>query len=163
MNIQDFKTWKFCTFFYFCGSFFPSWIRIQQLKLMRIRIRLRNPAAPPLFWTFPGTFYLITNDQSNLRDLKRWAYVCVQGGGFSSVLRPSDLYPVEPVVLRHRPRSQISNRSNISHRLFKMEFFWFVASIEPFRAKPNTVAICLNFFVELVVKNLYKVKENLQN
>ncbi len=29
------------TFFYICGSFLPSWIRIQQLKLMRIRIH--NP------------------------------------------------------------------------------------------------------------------------
>jgi hypothetical protein len=37
-NIQHFKTWNFLTFFYFSGSFFPSWIRIriQQLKLMRI-------------------------------------------------------------------------------------------------------------------------------
>ncbi len=49
-NIQYLKTWKFWTFFYFCGSFLPSWIRvrIQQLKLMRIRIRIRirirNPA-----------------------------------------------------------------------------------------------------------------------
>ncbi len=28
-NIQHFKTWKFCTFFYFCASFLPSWIRIR--------------------------------------------------------------------------------------------------------------------------------------
>ncbi len=37
-NIQHFKRWKFCPFFYFLGSFLPSWIRIriQQLKLMRI-------------------------------------------------------------------------------------------------------------------------------
>ncbi len=46
-NIQHFKTWKFFTFFCFCGSFLPSWIRIriQELKLMRIRIRIRisNP------------------------------------------------------------------------------------------------------------------------
>ncbi len=28
-NIQHFKTWKFFTFFYFCGSFLPSWIRIR--------------------------------------------------------------------------------------------------------------------------------------
>jgi hypothetical protein len=27
---------KFMIFFYFCGSFLPFWIRIQQLKLMRI-------------------------------------------------------------------------------------------------------------------------------
>ncbi len=26
-NIKYFKTWKFCAFFYFCGSFLPSWIR----------------------------------------------------------------------------------------------------------------------------------------
>ncbi len=55
-NIQHFKTWKFCTFFYFLGNFCPPrsgsgsaiWMRIpiQQLKLMRIRIR--NPAAPLL-------------------------------------------------------------------------------------------------------------------
>ena len=31
-NIQDFKTWKFCTFFYFCGQFFPSWSRIRNLN-----------------------------------------------------------------------------------------------------------------------------------
>ncbi len=35
-NIQHFKTWNFFTFPYFCGSFLPSWIRIQRLKLMRI-------------------------------------------------------------------------------------------------------------------------------
>ncbi len=42
-NIQYLKTWKFWTFFYFCESFLPSWIRIriQQLKLMRIRMRIR--------------------------------------------------------------------------------------------------------------------------
>jgi hypothetical protein len=35
---------KFCTFFYFCGSFLPSWIRIQiqQLKEMDIRIQIHN-------------------------------------------------------------------------------------------------------------------------
>ncbi len=27
-NIQHFKTWSFIIFFYFCGSFLPSWIRI---------------------------------------------------------------------------------------------------------------------------------------
>ncbi len=32
---------KFFTFFYICGSFLPSWIRIQQFKLMRILIH--NP------------------------------------------------------------------------------------------------------------------------
>ncbi len=32
-NIQHFKTWKFCTFFYFCGSFLPSWIRIRTHNL----------------------------------------------------------------------------------------------------------------------------------
>ncbi len=44
-NIQNFKTWKFFTFFFICRSFLPSWIRIriQQLKLMRIRIRIHNP------------------------------------------------------------------------------------------------------------------------
>ncbi len=30
------KSMKILDFFYFCGSFLPSWIRIQQLKLMRI-------------------------------------------------------------------------------------------------------------------------------
>jgi hypothetical protein len=30
------KNMKILDFFYFCGSFLPSWIRIQQLKLMRI-------------------------------------------------------------------------------------------------------------------------------
>ncbi len=36
-NIQYFKTWKFWIFFYFCGSFLPSWIRI----------RIRNLNADP--------------------------------------------------------------------------------------------------------------------
>jgi hypothetical protein len=36
-NIQHFKAWKFWTFFYFCGSFLPSWIRI----------RIRNLNADP--------------------------------------------------------------------------------------------------------------------
>ncbi len=36
-NIQYLKTWKFWTFFYFCGSFLPSWIRI----------RIRNMNADP--------------------------------------------------------------------------------------------------------------------
>ncbi len=40
-NIQHFKTWEFFTFFFICGPFLPSWIRIQHLKLMRIRIH--NP------------------------------------------------------------------------------------------------------------------------
>ncbi len=41
-NIQYFKTWKFFTFLYFCGSFLPFLIqiRIQQLKLMRIHADL---------------------------------------------------------------------------------------------------------------------------
>ncbi len=28
-HIQHFKTWNLLTFFYFCGSFLPSWIRIR--------------------------------------------------------------------------------------------------------------------------------------
>ena len=36
-NIQYLKTWKFWTFFNFCGSFLPSWIRI----------RIRNLNADP--------------------------------------------------------------------------------------------------------------------
>ncbi len=31
-NIQHFKTWKLCIFFYFYGSFLPSWIRIRNLN-----------------------------------------------------------------------------------------------------------------------------------
>ncbi len=31
-NIQYLKTWKFWTFFYVCGSFLPSWIRIRNLN-----------------------------------------------------------------------------------------------------------------------------------
>jgi hypothetical protein len=31
-NIQYLKTWKFWTFFYFCGSFLSSWIRIRNLN-----------------------------------------------------------------------------------------------------------------------------------
>ncbi len=51
--IQHFKTWQFCTFFYFCGSFLPSWIRIRipnpdpdpqtRLNTDPIRIRIHNP------------------------------------------------------------------------------------------------------------------------
>ncbi len=32
-NIQHFKTWNFFLFFYFRGSFLPSWIRIQPTKI----------------------------------------------------------------------------------------------------------------------------------
>ncbi len=39
-NIKHFKTWKFCTFFYFCGSLLPSWIRI--------RIRIYGTSNPNL-------------------------------------------------------------------------------------------------------------------
>ncbi len=50
----------FFTFFYFCRSLLPSWIRIQQLKLTLIRIR--NPVRNtdklfhrvPRGWHFPG-------------------------------------------------------------------------------------------------------------
>jgi hypothetical protein len=45
-NIQHFKTWKFCTFFYFCGSFSPSWIRI------RIRNLNADPDPDPKPWFF---------------------------------------------------------------------------------------------------------------
>ncbi len=49
--IQHFKTWTFTTFFLHCGSFLPSWIRIQilnpdpqtRLSPDPIRIRIRNP------------------------------------------------------------------------------------------------------------------------
>ncbi len=49
-NIQHFKTWKFFAFFYICGSFLSSWIRIrnQQLKLMGIHpdpFGIQNPAT----------------------------------------------------------------------------------------------------------------------
>ncbi len=49
-KIQHFKTWKFFTFFYVCRSFLPSWIRIQKLKLMRIRLRIHNPVSAQYFW-----------------------------------------------------------------------------------------------------------------
>ena len=42
-NIQHFKTWNFITFFYFCGSFLPSWIRI----------RIPNLDTEPLTWLTP--------------------------------------------------------------------------------------------------------------
>ncbi len=50
--IQHFKTWTSKFFFYFCGSFLPSWIRIlipdpdplTRLNPDPIRIRIRNPA-----------------------------------------------------------------------------------------------------------------------
>ncbi len=49
--IQHFKRWKFCPFFYFLGSFLPSWIRIriQQLKLMRIHAD-PDPDTDPKPW-----------------------------------------------------------------------------------------------------------------
>ncbi len=49
-NSQNFKTWNFLIFFYFYGSFFPSWIRIgipdplTWLYPDPIRIRIRNTA-----------------------------------------------------------------------------------------------------------------------
>ncbi len=39
--IQHFKTWTFTIFFYFCGSFLPSWIRIR-IHWPNL-IRIRNP------------------------------------------------------------------------------------------------------------------------
>ena len=45
-------------------------------------------------------------------------YNNIQAGGFSSILRPCDQYPVEPTV-RLRPRSQTSNAS---HRLVFLYF-----------------------------------------
>ncbi len=36
-NIQHFKTWNFSTFFYFCGSILPSWIRIHRSYWIRIQ------------------------------------------------------------------------------------------------------------------------------
>ncbi len=36
-NIKHFETWNFLTFFFFCGSFLPSWIRT------RIRNRIHWP------------------------------------------------------------------------------------------------------------------------
>ncbi len=38
-NIQHFKTWKFFSFFYFCGSFLPSCVRSRFASPMRIRIQ----------------------------------------------------------------------------------------------------------------------------
>ncbi len=35
--IQHFKTWNFLIFFYFCGSFLPSWIRIHWPYWIRIQ------------------------------------------------------------------------------------------------------------------------------
>jgi hypothetical protein len=42
---------KIFTFFYICGSFLPSWIRIriQQLKLLQIQIRIDNPGFASCF------------------------------------------------------------------------------------------------------------------
>ncbi len=59
-NIHHFKTWKFCTFFHFCGSFLTSWILI--------RIRNLNPDpdpatqinAEPLPWPLHWVSYLIS-------------------------------------------------------------------------------------------------------
>ncbi len=48
-NIQTFKTWNFVIFFYFCGSFLPSWIRIPNPDPLTWwnphPIRIRNTAA----------------------------------------------------------------------------------------------------------------------
>ncbi len=47
-NIQHIETWNFFTFFCFFGSFLPSWIRLQLIKIqdqcrsLRIRIRIHN-------------------------------------------------------------------------------------------------------------------------
>jgi hypothetical protein len=57
-NIQHLKTWNFLIFFYFCGSFLPSWIQIRTpepdtdpLPLLNpdpIRIRIQNTANKAL-------------------------------------------------------------------------------------------------------------------
>ncbi len=52
-NIQQFKTWYFFTFFFFCGSLLPSGSRIQQLKLMRIHA---DPDPQP--WILLPTLFL---------------------------------------------------------------------------------------------------------
>ncbi len=44
-NIQHLTTWNFFFFFYLCGSFLPSWIRI--------RIRIPNPDKDSLPWLTP--------------------------------------------------------------------------------------------------------------
>jgi hypothetical protein len=44
-NIQHLNM-KFIYFFYFCGSFLPSWIRIQRLKFMRMNA---DPDPKPRF------------------------------------------------------------------------------------------------------------------
>jgi len=41
-NIQHFKRWNL-TFFYFCGAFLPSWIRIHWTDWIRIRNTAFNP------------------------------------------------------------------------------------------------------------------------
>ncbi len=50
-NIQHFKTWHFLTFFYFCGSFLPFWIRIQS------GFRIRIPNLDSLTWLNPDPIW----------------------------------------------------------------------------------------------------------
>ncbi len=61
-NIQHFKIWNFITFFYFCGSFLPSWIRIRNpltwLNPDPIRIRIWNThEMSSLFFFFVRSFW----------------------------------------------------------------------------------------------------------
>jgi len=55
-NIQRFKTWNSLIFFYFCGSFLPSWIRIQ----------IPNP--DPLTWLNPDPIRIQNIDANMLSE-----------------------------------------------------------------------------------------------
>ncbi len=85
-NTQHFKTWNFFTFFYFYGSFLPSWIRIRIRWPDWIRIGIRNSGIPDfwshksseLFSTFMVIFALLDPDPDPLlwlnpdRNPKQW-------------------------------------------------------------------------------------------
>ncbi len=71
-NIQHFKTCNFWIFFYFCGSFLPSWIRIQ--------IRIPNTDPDPLTWLNPDPKHCMKGLQQ-LRTLKRKYWMIMSSTG----------------------------------------------------------------------------------
>jgi hypothetical protein len=53
VNIQQFKTKNIHTFYYFCRQLLPSWLPIQQLKLIQIQqiqIQMQNPGSHIYFF-----------------------------------------------------------------------------------------------------------------
>ncbi len=70
-NIQHFKKLNFLPFFYVCESFLPSWIRIHQLKLMRIHADSDTDSDPQPCTTLLTCFVLKATTASWRRRVPR--------------------------------------------------------------------------------------------